>query len=206
MTRGALALLTGLLATASVAEAQLTVRGQIGSLDRRLEDAGAVERQTGMVAGGGVAFSIARFSITAVAVGGTLSAKTDATPDVDYARIEADAEILTVPWLVLFGGAEISVFVSPGGAQRWVLPRFGAELRPSFNNLPAYAFVRGSAIVGASTNSSTPPGTSAEFRAGVRGGSDRFQLFAEYELQRLVFATAREEQLGALWLGLDLSF
>jgi hypothetical protein len=194
-----------LLALTSLTHAQITVRGQIGSIDRRLSDGGAVERQAGIVAGGGVTYSLSRISITALALGGRLSAKTNATPDVDYARLETGAEISAASWLVLCGGAEISVFVSPGSAQRWFLPRVGLELRPPFSNLPAYAFVRGTAIVGASTNSATAPGTSAEFHAGLRGRWSRLQLFAEYELQRLGFAVDREEQVGGVWFGAAIS-
>ena len=153
------------------------------------------------MAGGGVTYSISRISIVVLGLGGRLSAKTNATPDVDYARLEAGAEISAVPWLVFCGGAEISVFVSPGSAQRWVLPRIGLELRPPFGNLPAHAYVRGTAIIAASTNSASAPGTSVEYHAGVRGEWSRFQVFAEYELQRLGFDVLREEQVGGIWFG-----
>ena len=205
MKRGTVLVAAALLAFTSLAQAQLKVRGQIGSIDRRLSDGGVIERQSGIVAGGGVTYSISRISIVVLGLGGRLSAKTNATPDVDYARIEAGAEISAVSWLVFCGGAEISVFVSPGSAQRWVLPRVGLELRPTFGNLPAYAYVRGTAIVAASTNSAAAPGTSLEYHAGVRGELSRFRVFAEYELQRLGFDVLREEQVGGMWFGIAFS-
>ena len=202
----ALPALAMLLGTVSLAEAQVAVHGRLGFLDRRLAESGVVERQSGLVGGGGLTLSLSRVRVTVVGIGGKLSAKTAATPDVDYARLDADVSVLVVPWLAVTGGLKTSVYVSSAGAQRWILPRVGAELRVPFNHLSAHAYIAGSALVGASTNSVTAPGTSMQLRTGVRGGPRRFQFFAEYELQRLNFATGRQEQSGALWVGVGVSF
>lgn len=194
--------------TAVATEGQIGVGGSVGSLDRRLSSTGAVEHQAGTVARADVVLSLNVVRVSLSAGGGKLSAKTTDTPDVDYGRFSGELALAPAPWFAFFGGASVSAFVSAIGSQRWVLPRFGAELRPEFANIPATPYLRAAALLGASTNSPTGSSGGLAFQGGLVVGRGRIQFSIDYELERLSFdvAEAREEQRGEIRAGLRVNF
>jgi hypothetical protein len=196
----------GLVVARGSVEAQLSLSAELGYLDRRLVQGGVVERQTGVLAGGGVAFAAGRFGVEVAALGGTLSPKGSGATDADYARLSGLVALGVTQWLALVGGVEASVFASPLGSQRWVLPRVGGELRGPLAGLPAQVHIAASALVGGSTNAPEPLKSGAVVRAGVTGGR-RFQIYARYQLERLNFGgAARNEQHGIVTVGARYGF
>jgi len=199
--------LVPLLWWATPLAAQVTL--QVGGtyLDRRLADGAAVERQAGMLAGGGIRIALKSVAFTVSGNAGTLTAKTARTPDADYARLGAELSAALAPWFAASVGIAASVYVTPVGAQRWILPRVGAELRLPFASIPGTAYLAGAALVGPTSNALVPARGGTDIRAGVSGGPSRVSVFAEYHLERLRFETgvAREEQRGEVTAGLRIT-
>lgn len=194
---------------AAPARAQLTVSGAVGVLDRRLSESGTIERQDGLVGGAGVALTRGPMGLAVAFVGGKLMAKTGNTPDADYGRIAAAVTVRTTPWLVFEAGVSASVFASPLGSQRWILPRVGVSIEVPLASVPARLHFAAAAIVGASTNGQAAASGGLAARAGVVGGRGTVCFLAEYELERLTFSNAglqggagREEQRGEVRAGL----
>ena len=186
------------------AEGQVSLGGTVGYLDRRLTVRDAVEHQAGVVVGADVILGLNVVRVSLGASGGKLSPKTTDTPEVDYGRLSGEVEIAPAPWFALFGGANISAFVSALGSQRWILPRIGAALHPEFTSIPADVYLRAAALIGASTNSPTGSSGGMAFQGGLVVGRGRVQFLVNYEFERLNFdaAAARDEQRGEVKAGL----
>lgn len=189
-------------------EGQVSLGGSVGYLDRRLSLSGAVEHQAGLVGGADVVLGLSVARVSLSVGGGKLSSKTADTPDVDYGRLYGELAIAPTPWFAIYGGAGISAFVSAIGSQRWILPRIGAELRPAFVSIPAEVYLRGAALLGASTNSPTGSSGGLAFQGGLLAGRGRLRFFVDYEFERLNFdaSAAREEQRGEVRTGLRINF
>ena len=192
----------------ATAHAQISVGGSVGYLDRRLSVQGAVEHQAGMVAGADIEFHSKVMRLSVSGGGGNLAAQTAVTPDVEYGRLSGDLAVVPTPWFALSGGVSVAAFVSDIGAQRWVLPRLGAELRPTFSSIPAEAYTRGAIIIGATTNSPVEPSGGLSAKGGLLVGGGRFQFFIDYQIERLNFesSTGRQEQRGEIGTGLLVRF
>jgi hypothetical protein len=104
-------------------------------------------------------------------------------------------------------GVVTSVFVTSLGAQRWILPRLGLEVRAPFTSIPATAYFAGAALLGPSSNVLTQPRRGLAMRAGVAGPTAPVAAFLEYHLERLTFepGAAREEQRGEVRAGVRIT-
>ena len=208
MKRKLVVLSLTIFSTAVATEGQVSIGGSVGYLDRRLSVLDAVEHQAGVVGGADVVLGLNVVRVSLSAGGGKLSSKTTGTPDVDYSRLSGELAFAPAPWFSIYGGVNISAFVSAIGSQRWILPRIGAELRPAFASIPAEVYLRAAALVGASTNSPTGSSGGLTFRGGLVVGRGRLRFFADYNFERLNFdaAAAREEQRGEVKAGLRVNF
>jgi hypothetical protein len=196
------------VAFVTAAQAQVSLGGSLGYLDRRLTVLGAVEHQAGMVGGVEVVLSANVLRLSLSGGGGKLSAKTAVTPEVDYGRAAGEIAVVPVPWFALCGGVGMSAFVSDIGTQRWILPRIGAEVRPAFASIPAEAYARGAVIVGATTNSPVSSSGGLSLQGGLLVSLGRLQVFVDYQLERLNFDAGdrREEQRGEIASGFRFRF
>lgn len=195
-----------LLSGTAKAAGQLAIEARVGYLDRRLADNGVVERQAGVVAGGALGLATARLHLMIGADGGALAAQTANTPDVDVGRATLGVAFVAAPWVRLRADLHGVVFVSEAGSQRWILPRFGVELRARFTSLPGAAYFAGAATLDPSTNGPRAKG-GVGVRAGVEGGTPVVRGFVQYQIDRLSFrqGTGREEQWGEVVAGLRLT-
>lgn len=208
MRRTGVALSLLIIGGATSAAAQLTLEAKAGYLDRRLADAGIVEHQSGVIAGGAVGFAAPGISIMIGADAGKLAGRTRDTPDVDFGRVTIGAVVATAaaPWIRLRADIAAAVYVSPAGAQRWILPRLGLEVRAPFASIPGAVYFAGAATLGASSNG--PPASGGlTVRAGVEAGPPRVKAFGQYQLDRLSFSAAaqRQEQWGEIAVGLRIN-
>jgi hypothetical protein len=187
--------------------AQVTVQLNGGYLDRRLADGAAIERQAGVVGGAGISVSPGGVAFSVAAVAGRLRASTERTEDAEYGRISGDVIIPFASWVAASAGVVASVFVTPIGAQRWILPRITLELSAPFTTIPVSAYFASSAFVGPSGNVANRPQGGMSIHAGVAGRGSPLALFLEYHLERLTFetATGRKEQRGEIQAGLRLT-
>lgn len=206
MTRVTLLAAIALSGLPAVTRAQLTLDARAGHFDRRLSDQGAVERQSGLIAGGSVGLATRVVIISLGAAGGKLSAQSPATPDTDYGRLTADAAVVVAPWMRLHAEMAASVFVSEAGAQRWILPRVGLEIRAPFASIPVTAHLTGSASLGASTNAATRTKGGIGIHGGVEAGTGTVAVVLQYQLQRVSFelGSGREEQWGEIAFGVRI--
>ena len=184
--------------------AQVAFFGQVSHLDRRLREQGRVERQAGVIGGGGVEFGVPILRLSVSAAGGTLAAESEQTPDLEYGRIEGNLRV-GVGWIGLVGGVRLIGYRSPAGFQRWVFPRVGAELAVPFSGIAGQVYASGTTLVAGTSNTVLVPDTGVHVRAGVTGGGSRLSFFAEYHLERLRFDAGRQEQWGEVSFGLRIS-
>jgi hypothetical protein len=186
--------------------AQIVLVGRAGLMDRRLSDGGVVEHQGGVVAGAGLTLRRGPIALELIVSGGNATAKTAGTPDVDFSGVVAEASLSLTSWASITAGAAGSVYVSPLGSQRWILPRLGARLDLPFAGFPGLVYVAGAAIVGGSTNAATGSSGGLTVRAGVQAGRGRAAFFGEYQLERLELpaSSGRLEQRGEAVGGMRL--
>ncbi|HXV87117.1 MAG TPA: hypothetical protein VD793_10475 [Gemmatimonadales bacterium] len=195
------------LAWPAPAAAQVVLQAGPGYVDRRLLDGAGVERQAGMMGAASIIAGGGAVAVTISGTGGKLTAKSPGTPDADFAGLTADLTLALAPWLAVLGGVGASVYVSPLGGQRWILPRLGVELRAPFASLPATAYFAGSALLGARTNADSPARGGVDVRAGFHTRPDPVGIYAEYHLERIRFAASsgRQEQRGEIRAGVRVA-
>jgi hypothetical protein len=206
MTRVLALVLASLLVTRP-ATGQVMLQLNAGYLDRRLSEGAALEQQAGPVGGGGITIAAGPLAFSLAAAGGKLRAPSDRlTEDADYGRISGELTVPLAPAVSASAEVIASVFVTRIGAQRWIAPRLSLELRAPFTSIPAAAYLAGSAILGPTTNATTPPKGGLAIRAGV-AGHPPVAPFLEYRLERWSFAdpTTRREQRGEIMAGLRFS-
>ena len=194
---------TALMCGVTPAAAQVTFRANAGYLDRRLADGATVERQAGMIGGGALTFGANVVAITVSGLGGKLTAKVPSAEDADYARVTGDVTVALAEFLAASAGLAASVYVTPLGAQRWILPRLGLELRAPFRSIPATAYFAGAVLLSPKTNALSRARGGTDVRAGFATTPAPVGIFVEYHLERLKFAAAigREEQRGEILAG-----
>ena len=207
MNRPAALPLVLLLCWATPATAQLTLRLNAGYLDRRLAEGAAVERQAGIIGGGAITYGTRSLAVTVSGGGGQLRAKSPTADKADYARITGELTVALAEWLAASAGVAASVYVTPVGAQRWILPRIGIELRAPFASIPATAYFAGAVLLSPNTNALVRTRGGTDVRAGFATTPSPVGVFLEYHLERLQFAATagREEQRGEVLAGLRIS-
>jgi hypothetical protein len=81
-------------------------------------------------------------------------------------------------------------------------------LHPSFAGIPADPYIRGLAIVGASTNSPDASSGGLAVGGGLMIGRSKLKFYLDYQLERLNFDAGvdREEQRGEITAGASFRF
>ena len=190
------------------AQRALTVAPLVSLVEHRVDAGFGVERSLGPIVGGVGTLRVGpRVEVAVRAGGGRLIGSTGVL-DRDVGELGVEANVVTVPWLVLQAGAARRAYSTKLGRQTWTLVGLGAQARMAFAGDAIHSVWRAALLPAVSASGLRGPDTAFRAATGLEYRVRTATLCVEYSLERYDFPAEaglrRLEQLSAVTLLLEL--
>jgi hypothetical protein len=186
------------------AQSPWTVSGRLAWVEERVDAGFGLERFSGAGLGLEVERRLgSRFTGGLRGQGATIAPEAGGDLDRRISEAEVRATMAIKPWWGFYGGVTLRAIANDAGAQRWLLGRIGAEVRPTFTGDRFRAIARLGVIPLASVSGLSASSLAFDGAVGLDYERDRYVLSLVYGLERFAFTsstsgTRRDEQLSTL--------